>query len=244
MLTGSIINICIYQIPKKQRIVFNNSSYNDYNNQFKWYGLLSTFSILYYKANGKQSYSKIFIRNLIVELSTGILFILLYYKFKLCMDFIVYMLIFSFLIVVGFIDIDHQIIPDILVKLTFLVALSYEILKALVYGYPIYLTNKIIALAIGALSFIIINIVSNGGIGGGDIKLIAALGFILGISKLILTIFISFILGAAVSIVLLMLGLKRRKDVIPFAPFIIFSFLIVFFWGQKIIDWYLFNLSR
>lgn len=69
---------------------------------------------------------------------------------------------------------------------------------------------------IGGLIFLIILIVSKGGMGGGDVKLIGALGFILGVPKVFLNIFLSFLIGGIISIFLLVFKIKGRKDPIPF----------------------------
>jgi leader peptidase (prepilin peptidase)/N-methyltransferase len=74
--------------------------------------------------------------------------------------------------------------------------------------------------------------------GGGDVTLIGALGFVLGLKGILMTIFFSFILGAIISIFLLATGLKTRKDPIPFGPFIILGFFIVLLWGNGIFSWY------
>ena len=92
---------------------------------------------------------------------------------------------------------------------------------------------------IGGLIFLIILIVSKGGMGGGDVKLIGALGFILGVPKVFLNIFLSFLIGGIISIFLLVFKIKGRKDPIPFGPFIILAFTITSFWGDRIIDWYI-----
>lgn len=154
------------------------------------------------------------------------------------MDFIVYTFLSTLLVIIAIIDIDYQIISDNLVILIFLIAIIYEITN----NHLINLLNNIIALILSGLLFTIIFIVSKGGIGGGDIKLIGVLGFILGIPKIFLSIFLSFLLGAVASIVLLSCGIRNRRDVIPFGPFMVLSFLITSIWGEEIIHWYIYKL--
>jgi len=110
-------------------------------------------------------------------------------------------------------------------------------------------TKKLIVIALGLSVmigiagglFLAIVLLSRGGMGGGDVTLIAALGFVIGIKYILLTIFLSFILGAIISIILLVTKLKTRKDPIPFGPFIVLAFFITVLWGSEIINWY-FNL--
>jgi leader peptidase (prepilin peptidase)/N-methyltransferase len=94
-------------------------------------------------------------------------------------------------------------------------------------------------LAVGL--FLAIVIISRGGMGGGDVTLIGALGFVLGVKNILLNIFLSFILGAIISMVLLAAKIKTRKDPIPFGPFIVLGFFMTVLWGKVIINWY-FNL--
>ena len=87
--------------------------------------------------------------------------------------------------------------------------------------------------------FLTIVLVSRGGMGDGDITLIGSLGFILGVKLIFLNIFLSFLIGALISLLLLGFKIKTRKDPIPFGPFIIISFFIVILFGQEIIDLYI-----
>ena len=77
--------------------------------------------------------------------------------------------------------------------------------------------------------------------GGGDVTLIGALGFVLGLRRIFLVIFLSFLLGAIISVFLLATRLKTRKDPIPFGPFIVLGFFIALFLGDNLLDWY-FNI--
>jgi len=106
------------------------------------------------------------------------------------------------------------------------------------YGISPNIINSILGLIISGGLFLLIAILSKGGMGGGDIKLIGVLGFILGIKFSLLNIFLSFILGAIISIFLLLFKIKGRKDPIPFGPFICIAFMIVVLSGEKIIYWY------
>src|SRR5690606_9941935 len=100
------------------------------------------------------------------------------------------------------------------------------------------LINSLGGLILAGGLFLAIVILSKGGMGGGDVTLIAALGFVLGFKHIFLNIFLSFIIGAILSLFLLLTKIKTRKDPIPFGPFIVLSFFITVLWGQSILDWY------
>lgn len=91
-----------------------------------------------------------------------------------------------------------------------------------------------------ALFFIILIIITKGrGMGGGDVKLGAFIGFSLGFPNSVLALLLSFLSGAIVSIILMIFGRKSLGQSIPFGPFLVFGSLISLFWGTKIISWYL-----
>ena len=88
------------------------------------------------------------------------------------------------------------------------------------------------------IPFLAIALLTNA-MGGGDIKLMAALGLVFGLKGVLFISLFSFILGAIISLVLLGLKIKSRKDEIPFGPFISLAALIYIFLGEEIIRWYL-----
>jgi len=87
--------------------------------------------------------------------------------------------------------------------------------------------------------FYVVALVSRGGMGGGDIKLIAMFGAFLGWKNCLVTIFCGVLLGSLVGVTLLVLRRKGRKDPIPFGPFLCIGALISLFYGREIIYWYL-----
>jgi len=106
---------------------------------------------------------------------------------------------------------------------------------------PFNILQSVGGLILSGLFFLLIIFLSKGGMGEGDVTLISSLGFILGIKDIFLTIFLSFVVGAIISVFLLITKIKGRKDPIPFGPFIIFSFFMVVFWGNQFVQWYLNN---
>jgi leader peptidase (prepilin peptidase)/N-methyltransferase len=155
------------------------------------------------------------------------------------MDFIAYSLLASLLIAIAGIDFDHQIIPDEMVVCGFILGGIY-----LLYGYyigasSITLFSRAGGFLIGGGLFLLIAILSNGGMGGGDIKLMAMLGFWLGIQSILLIILLSFVIGAVISVFLLAAKIKGRKEAIPFGPFIAMAAFITICFQNEMISWYL-----
>ena len=162
-----------------------------------------------------------------------------FYYFGLSIDFVFYSFLISILIVISFIDYYEQIIPDGLVLMILISAIIYRLSIYFIDNTPLAFWNSIIGFLTGGVLFLLIAVVSKGAMGGGDIKLIAVLGFILGLKKTLLHILLSFLIGAVFSIILLLSGKKGRKDAIPFGPFICLAFLITILYGDGIINWYI-----
>lgn len=239
IIIGSFLNVCIYRIPREESIVFPSSHCPHCSHPLVWYDLVPIFSYLFLKGKCRYCRGVISPQYPIIELLNGIIYLLLFLYFGLTANFIFYSFILSILIIISFIDYSYQIIPDGLVLLILVSTIIYKAFIYIVYKTPLSFLDSISGFIGAGLLFFIIALVSNGGMGGGDIKLSAALGFTLGLKKTLLNILLSFIIGAVFSIVLLLSGKKGRKDAIPFGPFINISFLITILYGEGIINWYI-----
>ena len=136
------------------------------------------------------------------------------------------------LIIISFIDLKHKIIPDGLNLVGIVIGV------ALIIYEKASVSDSLIGLAAGAGIFSIIAITTNA-MGGGDIKLMAVLGFIFGVKGVLFITLFSFVSGAVISAILLSLKVKNRKDEISFGPFISFSAVLYIIYGSEIINWYL-----
>ncbi|MCR3956712.1 MAG: prepilin peptidase [Gudongella sp.] len=243
LLIGSFLNVLIYRIPRDENIAWPGSHCPSCGHGLRWYDNIPLFSYLLLRGRCRYCGDRISIQYPVVEATNAIIYILLFLSFysgsKL--DFVFYALISSVLVAIAFIDLKEQIIPDSLVLTVLTLSIIQKALLHFYEGVPFPLVNSILGLAIAGGIFLLILFFSGGGMGGGDVTLIAALGFILGVRLIFLNIFLSFILGAVISIFLLATKIKTRKDPIPFGPFIILGFFIVLFMGEDLISWY-FNI--
>lgn len=237
-IIGSFLNVCIYRIPRDESIVFPPSHCPHCSTPLKWYNLIPILSFIVQRGRCRYCGEKISPQYLIVETLNGVLYLLLYNKYGFSLDFVFYAIIFSILLIIIIIDLYHQIIPDGLNILILVLTIIYKILQYKLYNKPLDLINSLLGLIIPFGIFLLIIIISKGGMGGGDMKLIGVLGFILGLKKIALAIFLSFLLGAIISILLLLFKFIDKKDPIPFGPFICYAFMITVFWGDMIINWY------
>ena len=177
-------------------------------------------------------------RYLFVELTSGVLYVLLWRKFGLTTPFAVYALFTSRLLIIALIDLDHKIIPNIITLPGIAVGLGLS-----VWALPITPLTSLFGLLVGGALFYLIAVVSKGGMGGGDIKLIAMIGAFLGWQGALFTIFSGALLGSLVGMMLMLLGKKGRKDKVPFGPFLSCGAILFMLCGDDLIQWYLNLLS-
>lgn len=238
LIIGSFLNVCIYRIPRNESIVFPGSHCPKCNHKLKWYDNIPLFSYLILRGRCRYCKADILKQYPLVEALNAIIYIIMYLKFGFNIDFIFYALISSVLIVITFIDLNEMIIPDILVVIILILSILYKGFNYFIYGISLSLFSSLSGLLLAGGIFLAIVLLSKGGMGGGDVTLIASLGFVLGTKYILLNIFLSFILGAIISIFLLVTKIKGRKDPIPFGPFIILGFYITVLWGNSIVNMY------
>src|SRR5690606_35712619 len=107
------------------------------------------------------------------------------------------------------------------------------------WALPITPLNSLIGLLVGGIFFYLVALISKGGMGGGDIKLIAMLGAFLGWQGAFFTIFVGALAGSVVGVGLMLLGRKGRKDKVPFCPFLALGAILYILVGDLVIAWYI-----
>jgi len=182
----------------------------------------------------------------IVEGITGLLFALLYWKFGLGLELGISLIYTSLLVIIFVIDMEHQLVLDKITYPAMVLALAFSffwpglgVISALGEGA---LSRVVSSLAGGAIGLVIMAlplIIYHRGMGMGDVKLGALVGLMGGYPLVFVAIMLSVITGGLVAAILLLLGIKKRKDPIPFAPFLATSAMITLLWGQAIWQWYL-----
>lgn len=163
----------------------------------------------------------------------GTTLILLLNKYGLDYNFFIYSLLFTVLITITFVDLTRKIIPNRLNLAVFIIGLINAMINP-----QSFLSNLGTGFLAGSL-FLAIALISGGAMGGGDIKLIAPLGFILGFYSTIYVILMTFIVGAIVSIALLIMKKAKLMSEVALAPYITIAVYILVFANNLILD--LFN---
>lgn len=235
---GSFLNVCIYRIPAGLSIVSPPSRCPQCETKIRWWQNIPMVSWLLLRGKCATCKAKISVRYLLVESLTGLLFLQIFTMFAFHPATLVFWTFAAVLVTLTFIDLDHQIIPDI-------ISLPGIILGfATVSLTPLTWSNSILGILLGGGSLWLIAIIyefltKNEGMGGGDIKLLAMIGAFLGWKAILPVIFISSCLGTLIGVPLMLRQGASGKLAIPFGPFLSAAALIWLFWGGLLLRWYL-----
>jgi leader peptidase (prepilin peptidase)/N-methyltransferase len=238
LVIGSFCNVVIYRVPLDKSIIVPGSHCRLCSTPILPWDNIPLLSYILLKGQCRNCKGSISLRYPLVEFISGILYVLLWFKFGLNILFAVYAMLVSTLLVVALIDYDHKIIPNIITLPGMVIGLGLTI-----YVLPITLVDSLLGLLLGGSLFYLIAFLTKGGMGGGDIKLIAMIGAFLGWPGALFTIFSGALLGSLVGIVLMLLGRKGRKDKVPFGPFLSCGSILFILSGKDLINWYLNLLS-
>lgn len=239
LLIGSFLNVCIYRLPRGESIVFPSSHCPSCNKPVKPYDNIPVLSFIFLRGKCRSCGVPISWQYPMVELLHGLGYVFILYQFGVSLQTLVYSLFFSSLVVVTFIDLSHQIVPDVIT------------LPGMVLGLiagstilPLGALRSFVGLALGGGLFYLIAVLSiavlkKEGMGGGDIKLIAMIGAFIGWKGMLLTIFLAAVSGSVSGLLLIFLKGRNRSEPIPFGPFLALGALVSLFWGSEILGWYL-----
>ena len=233
LIIGSFLAAFTYRYPLGISISRGRSKCPKCKKNIEWYDNIPLLSFLLLKGKCRNCKKKISFRYPLIELSSGILFYSTF-QYPLSGDLdniaqlVLYLILTSALIAVFVIDFEHQIIPDELVFFLIFLSLTHTVFQ------PSLELFKHILSGFGAASFLLfLNVVTFGrGMGLGDVKLALFSGFFLGLPGTIVWMFLSFVIGGAVGVILLTLGKAKLGKPIPFGPFLVASFFVTWFWGD------------
>lgn len=242
-MVGSFLNVCIHRLPEGKSIVFPPSSCPHCNAVIAFYDNIPIISYLILFGRCRQCKSPISPRYPLVEFLTGLFAVILLKTFGFSIELLLYFVFAASLIVITFIDLQHQIIPD-------MISLPGIVVGFLVsYFLPHGFINSAIGILVGGGSLFLIAfgyhfITGREGMGGGDIKLLAMIGAFLGWKGVIITIFIGSFIGAVIGTALMLAKGKDTKYAIPFGPFLAMGAMISLFFGDMLINWYTMGIWR
>jgi leader peptidase (prepilin peptidase)/N-methyltransferase len=241
LCVGSFLNVCIFRLPQGNSIVSPPSACPGCDTPIRWYDNLPLISYAILRGRCRKCKTAISIRYPFVELLTGLFALIVVLHFGYRWASLVYFVFIAALLVITFIDIDHRIIPDVIslpgIPLGFVAS----------FALPVTWTDSLFGVLLGGGSLLAIAwgyqlITGKDGMGGGDIKLLAMIGAVVGWQGVIFTIMASSLIGTIVGILLMIRAGKGMKLAIPFGPFLAIGAILHVFFGPQIIHWYLYGM--
>jgi len=263
LMIGSFLNCLIFRLEindlKSGQFIFGRSFCPYCKHLLNWSDLIPLLSFLVLKGKCRYCSQKISWQYPLVELSTGILFVLIFNfqfpifnQFSTCpvpnlfwcgvfnfLNLFYYLIITSFLIIIFVYDLKHYIIPDKIIYPAILLALIFNFQFSIFNQFSIF-KNSILSALGASIFFLFIVLISRGKwMGVGDIKLVFLMGLLLSFPNILVALFLAFFIGAIIGVGLIVAGKKNLKSEIPFGPFLVTGTFLALFFGENLINWYL-----
>lgn len=242
LLIGSFLNVCIYRIPRGLSIVYPSSHCTSCNTPISPWDNIPVVSYILLGGKCRKCSAGISFRYPLVEAFNAFLYCALLWRYGIGWPSLIYAVLVSSMIVITFIDLDFQIIPD---RITLtgipigLVAGSFLLPDPFLRADLLGFRSSLAGFLVGGGFFYLVAVLSRGGMGGGDIKLMAMIGGLMGWKAVLLTTFLGSLTGSVVGIFLMVFKGKGRKTKVPFGPFLALGALVTLFFAQEIMLWYL-----
>jgi leader peptidase (prepilin peptidase)/N-methyltransferase len=239
LCVGSFLNVCIYRIPASKSIVHPRSMCPQCGHPIRAYDNIPLLSYLWLKAKCRDCGAPVSLRYPVVEFLGGLFAVASFLKFGLSTGALIVYAFITVLLVITFIDIDHQIIPDVItlpgIPLGF--AASFAMPSTT-------WTDSLIGIAVGGGSLLLVAwgyqlLTRKEGMGGGDIKLLAMIGAVVGWKGVLFTIFVASAVGTLSGLAVMIRRRKNMKLAIPFGPFLAIGAIAYLFFGPELVFWYL-----
>lgn len=235
LIVGSFLNVVICRLPEIKSIIFTRSHCPKCKVNLAWYDLIPLLSFVMLEQKCRHCGKQISCQYPLVELFTALMGVLIFYFYGWTSLTIFLSVITCLLMVIFVYDLHFQLILDEILVPLLLIIVAY-----LLFYPSIDMINKLIGAGAGLAIIGLIYVITKGkGIGFADIKLIVPLGLVVGWPKVLILLFMAFVIGAIIGLFLINRGKKGWKDPIAFGPFLIIGFYIALFWGEKILNWYL-----
>jgi leader peptidase (prepilin peptidase)/N-methyltransferase len=238
-VVGSFLNVCIHRIPSRTSLAFPGSHCPKCLQPVRPYDNIPILSYLLLRGRCRSCGVAISMRYPLVEMLGGIAAVSAVVGFGFSAYALLAFAFLASLIVITFIDIDHQIIPDAIS----LPGIGVGFAGSLLLDRPGWLASLAGILLGGGLLWLVAEayyrLTRREGMGGGDVKLLAMIGAFLGWRAIPVTILIASLTGTLVGVILMLVQRGDRRMAIPFGPFLAFGAICALFWGDVLIAWYL-----
>lgn len=242
-IVGSFLNVCIYRLPREESIVMPRSACPYCHHTLTVVELFPIISFLIQRGRCRNCNAFIRWQYPAVELITAVLFVLVFLQFPSMLDRVILMSFISAMIVVFFIDLEFRIILDIITLPGIVIGLSLSLFPHYPFSdtdiFSRFINSLLGTFIAGGLIYVLAvigeKIYKKEAMGGGDMKVMAFIGAFFGWRYALAILFLSSLLGAIVGIILVLFKIVKRRDHIPFGPFISIATAIMIFYGKDFI---------
>ena len=231
IVIGSFLNVCIFRIPNKEDIVKTGSHCMSCGYRLQWYDMIPVASFLALRGKCRKCGTKLSVQYPLIEAANGILYVCIVWTGGLGIESLLYCLLASALIVLSVIDFRTYEIP-FGINL-FILALG---LIRVVTDLEHFLNYLIGLLAVSMVLAVLYYATGGRAIGGGDVKLMAACGLLLGWKLIILAFLLGCVLGAVIHVIRMKVSGEGR--VLAMGPYLSLGVLIAALWGEQMLKWY------
>lgn len=232
LLIGSFLNVCIYRIPRKENIVSTRSHCMNCGYRLAWYDLVPVFSYLFLQGRCRKCRERISLQYPFVEALNGLLWVMVFYCNGMELVSILYCLLASALLVLSVIDFRTYEIP---VGINWFIGILGLIRLVLDYGN--WYDYVIGFFCVSGFLLLLYILTGGRGIGGGDVKLMAAAGLLLGWQKVIAALIVGCVLGSVIH--LIRMKVSHAEHVLAMGPYLSAGILFAVLFGERFIEWYL-----
>ena len=238
LMVGSFINVVIYRFPRELSIITPGSACPSCEHRLSVIDLFPLLSPLFLRGRCRYCGVPISIRYSLVELLSGVFFVTIPYFQGFNLDSAASLFLLCLLLTISMIDIDYRRIPNVLLGIGLAAGILMKLADSILGNWDNWADAGLGMLAGGGIMLIIF-LVSRGGMGAGDLKLMIMVGFFVGLQGVLLVLLAGFILGGIYGITMLLLKKLTRKDMVPFGPFLSLAVVVEVYWGTQIVSWYL-----
>lgn len=235
---GSFLNVIIYRLPRRISLVKPPSSCPRCHQKIRFYDNIPLLSFILLGGKCRHCNARIPLSYPLVELLTPLGLLLLYSKYALSFGFIAASLFFSALIILGFIDFYHQILPDEITLPALALALIYSFFRS-----DLSLRQALVGAAAGAGFLLFVYgayylLRKREGLGMGDVTMMLMIGAYLGLRLTVLTLILASLAGAVFGSFFILVKKKSLQVALPFGSFLAVAGFVALLWGDKIITSY------
>lgn len=244
---GSFLNVCIYRMPLEKSIVRPRSSCPACGHAIAWYDNIPVLSYLFLGAKCRGCHTRISLRYPLVEMLTGLLFVAVWSRFGMDWMTVVFWIMVAGLVLATFVDFDHMIIPDTVSIGGMFFGVAASVLVPELHGATApasALFKSLTGLAAGFGSLWLVAVVGKwafkkDAMGFGDVKLLGAMGALLGIPGVIYVVLVSSLVGTTVGVALILIGGREWQSRIPYGPYLAAGAVSWVLGGDQLWNWYI-----